>query len=570
MKISKKLILIGIIPTLIFTLISFIYFIPETKKSIYTEKNLQLRTNIDNAYSIINYYYSLYQNGSLTEADAKLQAKAAVSKMRYGDDGYFWIDALNGECVMHAANPKLEGVNRIMGSDKVNAELIQRIISGVSENKDAGFYTDFSFPKPGETEPSPKRSYSKLFIPWGWSISTGIYTDDVEKIIQKQSIAIVIVDIMLILGTFVFTYWFSKKKIIQPLEHVIVKLSEMANSGGDLTQKIVIDSKDELGKLAFAVNSLLDSMRLLIKQIAQTSERVTASSEELTASAEYSTQAVTQIAGAIKDVTLGAENTFQAVDETSIVVEQMLAGLQQAAASTNQLAEHSAQAADKAKEGNASVEKAVNQMTHIENTVNHSAKVVAKLGERSKQIGQIIDTIAGIAGQTNLLALNAAIEAARAGEQGKGFAVVAEEVRKLAEQSQAATKQIADLISEIQGDTNKAVVAMDEGTHEVKVGAEVVVIAGKAFEEIVGLVTNVSDQVKDISAVIQQMAGGSQQIVTSVKAIDGYSKTAVGEAQTVSAATEEQSASMEQIAVSSQSLAKLAHSLQTAVSQFRV
>ena len=209
-------------------------------------------------------------------------------------------------------------------------------------------------------------------------------------------------------------------------------------------------------------------------------------------------------------------------------------------------------------------------MTYIEQTVNNSAQVVAKLGERSKEIGQIVDTISGIAGQTNLLALNAAIEAARAGEQGRGFAVVAEEVRKLAEQSQDAAKKIATLISEIQGDTDKAVLAMSEGTREVKIGTEVVTAAGYAFEEIEVMVTEVSNQVKEISAAVQQMASSSQQIVSSVKEIDELSKNAAGEAQTVSAATEEQSASMEEIASSSQSLAKMAQDLQEAVSKFRV
>ena len=181
-----------------------------------------------------------------------------------------------------------------------------------------------------------------------------------------------------------------------------------------------------------------------------------------------------------------------------------------------------------------------------------------------------MDTIAGIAGQTNLLALNAAIEAARAGEQGRGFAVVAEEVRKLAEQSQEAAKKIAELIGEIQGDTDKAVVAMNDGTREVKTGAEVVNAAGVAFQEISGLVTQVSSQVKEISAAIQQMASGSQQIVDSVKRIDGLSKTSAGEAQSVSAATEEQLASMEEIAGSSEALSKLAQDLQAAVAKFRI
>jgi len=196
--------------------------------------------------------------------------------------------------------------------------------------------------------------------------------------------------------------------------------------------------------------------------------------------------------------------------------------------------------------------------------------VVAKLGERAKEIGQIVDTIAGIAGQTNLLALNAAIEAARAGEQGRGFAVVAEEVRKLAEQSQEAAGKIAELIGEIQGDTDKAVVAMNDGTREVKTGAEVVNAAGAAFREIVTLVSQVSVSVKEISAAVQEMAGGSQQIVGAVKKIDTLSKSSAAEAQSVSAAAEEQLASMEEIASSSQALAQLAQDLQAAVAKFRI
>ena len=248
----------------------------------------------------------------------------------------------------------------------------------------------------------------------------------------------------------------------------------------------------------------------------------------------------------------------------------MSAGIQQVAANTNNVAGTSDKTAVAAQEGNQAIETAVKQMNTIEQTVSKSATVVEKLGERSKEIGQIVDTISGIAGQTNLLALNAAIEAARAGEQGKGFAVVAEEVRKLAEQSQEAAKQIADLIGGIQAETETAVSAMQDGTKEVRKGSEVVNTAGKDFAAIATLVKEVSKEVQDISAAIQQMASGSQQIVDSVKSIDNISKNTAEHAQTVSAAAEEQSASMEQIAASSQSLAKMAETLQSAISHFKI
>lgn len=362
--------------------------------------------------------------------------------------------------------------------------------------------------------------------------------------------------------------FFAARSIARPVNQLAAVAEKVA--GGDLTGQVTVDRQDEIGQLSASFNTMIAHLKNLIKQINANAEQVAASSEELTASSEQSAQAANQIATSITDVATGATEQMGAANETSAVVEQMSAGIQQMASSANQVAAQSLTAADKARDGGKAVEKAVTQMNHIEATVNASAQVVTKLGERSKEIGQIVDTISGIAGQTNLLALNAAIEAARAGEQGRGFAVVAEEVRKLAEQSQDAAKKIAELINEIQGDTDKAVVAMNDGTREVKTGTEVVNEAGFAFREIVEVVSQVSGQVKEISAATQQMASGSQQIVHSVQNIDHLSKKSAGEAQSVSAATEEQLASMEEIATSSQALAKLAQDLQAAVAIFRI
>jgi len=327
---------------------------------------------------------------------------------------------------------------------------------------------------------------------------------------------------------------------------------------------------DEIGDMAEAIINMKCALRSVVGRLKSSGDTLAASSEELTANSEQSAQAANQVAASVTRVAAGADEQLAAANEASVIVEKMSAGILQVSANTNQVAEQSAQAAEKAYEGGKAVEEAVSQMIQIEGTVNNSAKVVVKLGERSKEIGQIVDTISSIASQTNLLALNAAIEAARAGEQGRGFAVVAEEVRKLAEQSQEAAKKIAELIGEIQGDTDKAVVAMSEGTREVKAGAEVVNIAGMAFREIVEMVSHVSTQVRESSAAIQQMASESQQIVGSVTTIDNLSKMSAGEAQNVSASTEEQLASVEEIAASSKELSKLAQELQAEVAKFRV
>lgn len=362
--------------------------------------------------------------------------------------------------------------------------------------------------------------------------------------------------------------WLLARMIARRLGNTVDTLNQVAS--GDLTKEVTVIAQDEIGQMGTALNATIRNLNNLIGNVRLLGEQVAASSQQLTASSGESAQATNQVAMTIADVSRGTDLQVSAVNESSAIVEQMSAGIHQIAANANVVADVSGQAANTARSGETAVISAVDQMNNIERTVISSAEVVAKLGERSNEIGQIVDTISGIAGQTNLLALNAAIEAARAGEQGRGFAVVAEEVRKLAEQSQDAAKQIAGLISEIQGDTDKAVVAMSEGTREVKVGTDAVAVAGKAFNEIVQLIDQVSGQVRDISAAIQQMAGGSEKIVESVRDIDKISKETAGQAQTMSAATQEQSAAMEEIAASSQSLANMALQLQTAIDKFKV
>lgn len=363
--------------------------------------------------------------------------------------------------------------------------------------------------------------------------------------------------------------WLITKSVTKPLQFMVQTCESLA-AGDFREEQQKLSRTDEIGQLADALAKMRSSMQILLKKITESAEQVAASSEELTASAEQSAQATTQVAATISEVAEGTEKQAKAVDDTSAIVEQMSAGIQQVAANANEVSSVTDKTTSAANQGGKAVDAAISQMVSIEQSVSSSAEVVTKLGERSKEIGQIVVTISGIAGQTNLLALNAAIEAARAGEQGRGFAVVAEEVRKLAEQSQEAAKQIANLISEIQSETDNAVVAMNEGAREVKVGADVVNNAGKAFKEIVSLISEVSTQIREISAAIQQMASGSQQIVAAVRDIDRISKDAAGQTQTVSAATEEQSASMEEIAAASQALAKMAEDLQSAVRKFRV
>jgi methyl-accepting chemotaxis protein len=360
---------------------------------------------------------------------------------------------------------------------------------------------------------------------------------------------------------------FLTGRLTRSVRLVMEKLHQVA--GGNLAvAALAIPSRDEIGRLADTSNTMVAGLRQLVGQISHSAGHIAASSQQMTASAEQSALAAGQVAESITQVAAGAAQQVRAVDQTVASVEGLSAGIRQIAASADTAAAAAGKTAGAAKDGGAAIDRAVSQITSIEKTVVNSAQVVSRLGARSQEIGEIIDTISGIAGQTNLLALNAAIEAARAGESGRGFAVVAEEVRKLAEQSQDAAARIAALIGEIQADTAQAVSAMEEGTREVKVGTQVVHSAGQSFGEIAALAADLSGQVQEISAAIGRLSRGSQQIVAAVREIEGVSKGTAAQSQNVSAATEEQSASMEEIAAASQALARLAEELQVAVSRF--
>jgi methyl-accepting chemotaxis protein len=209
-----------------------------------------------------------------------------------------------------------------------------------------------------------------------------------------------------------------------------------------------------------------------------------------------------------------------------------------------------------AREGESIVSRSVEEVKAIADTVNESSRLMASLGERSKQIGDIIDVIKDIADQTNLLALNAAIEAARAGEQGRGFAVVADEVRKLAERTSQATTEIGSMIGAIQHEVEKAVRNMSDGTKQVAVGVEFAAKAGDALHNIVSSVQGLQAIVQQIASATEEMSSTSEQISSDI--------------ETIASVSRETSSSSEQIARSASDLAELSSTLQRLVGRFKV
>jgi methyl-accepting chemotaxis protein len=381
--------------------------------------------------------------------------------------------------------------------------------------------------------------------------------------IEKTIIVISIVIFLFALGA----AFYLARRISRPLSEVAVAAASIGS--GDLKRKtITYTGNDELGDLTKAVNEMVTHLREVVSQMSRASEQVAASSQQLTASAEQSAMAAGQVAETVTTVAAGTATQVQAVDQAVAVVKEMASAIEHIATSANSVSGKSGETSKAAAAGNEAIASATAQMNVINTSVSQSALVVKRLGESSKQIGEIVDVISGIAGQTNLLALNAAIEAARAGEQGRGFAVVAEEVRKLAEQSQEAAGKIAEIIREIQGETETAVAAMGVGTEEVARGTEVITATGERFQHIVTLVQDLNSQIQEISASTEELSASSEEVVISVDSVKAVAGETAGNTQTISAAAEEQSASMQEIAASSQALSKMAEDLQSAVSKF--
>ncbi|WP_396021184.1 methyl-accepting chemotaxis protein [Bacillus sp. S/N-304-OC-R1] len=315
---------------------------------------------------------------------------------------------------------------------------------------------------------------------------------------------------------------------------------------------------------------MINGIQGLIKQVSQTSEHVAASAEELTASTEMTNKATEHIASTIQELAAGTEQQVHSVGETKKTINEMSEGVRQIADNAQRVSDSALMTSEKAYEGNETISNAIGQMNSINQTVSLLGDTVRRLGERSKEIGSIIEVITDISAQTNLLALNAAIEAARAGDSGRGFAVVADEVRKLAEQSSGSAQKIAALITSIQSETKSAIVSMEQAFTEVNEGIGMVNIAGDTFQQIQHAVKEVAGDILEVSSAVQQMAASSEHILDAINIVNEVAATAVTGTEEVSSATEEQLASMEEIASSSHALSKVAEELKMLIGEFKV
>jgi methyl-accepting chemotaxis protein len=357
--------------------------------------------------------------------------------------------------------------------------------------------------------------------------------------------------------------------VTKPLIQLKSKFKDIAE-GNLATMNLKTSKKDEMSEIFESAKQMIQSLKLIITQVRDTSLQLASSSQQLTVNVEETTRANESIASANEQLVVTADNQLRNITETASVIQEMSAGITQVANHSSDVAELADQANDASQDGGTAVSQVTIQMGDINETVQQLSGLIQNLSSRSEEIGKILDIITGISAQTNLLALNAAIEAARAGEHGRGFAVVADEVRKLAEQSTESARQINELITTIQSDTINAVMSMEQGKQKVESGMCKVEEATRSFKIIEDAISTVRDKVQEVSIASQQMSVGSNKIVQTIEIVTQAAEETAGSCQQNAAATEEQLAAMEQVNSSIISLSNMANQLETIVQRFKV
>lgn len=356
--------------------------------------------------------------------------------------------------------------------------------------------------------------------------------------------------------------------IAMPLQELVEAASRVAR--GDLSSNVAEKGVREIQALAVEFNTMTKNLRSLIRKTTETAETVSAASEELAASIEAVGTTANEVTSTVRQVADVTRAKMRVSDESVEVINNMVNDIETAAASAEKAAAVSKESRIIADEGYKQSDVAIKQILGVQKDVNESAKVIGELGEKSRQIGQIIDAISGIAGQTNLLALNAAIEAARAGEHGRGFAVVAEEVSKLAEQSETAAGEIAKIIGEIRRETMQAVESMDKDCKAVEEGVVSVQKAVESFNNIQRSVQDMSGQIDNVLAMSRQQKDGSARVESTVHELASFLQENANGVQSVASATESQLISVQEVKAAAADLAKMATELRTEISKFSV
>ncbi|TWI52958.1 methyl-accepting chemotaxis protein [Halalkalibacter nanhaiisediminis] len=480
-----------------------------------------------------------------------------ISNITLGDSGYVTVFTSDGTIV--AGQNKEDVLNKKI-ADYENSNLDQLVEDSMS-GETGVIETNFN----GENS---LIYYSKA-EEMDWGIMISVPTSEAFADANSLLNYFIIITIIFIVVGAIINYVINMRSL-KPIKEVTDKIEELANDEGDLTQRLNIHRNDEVGRLANSFNSLLDSLQNLIGDILHKGEVV---AENTTVLSEHAEEMV-QLSGV---VTKNVQNAAEISTEQERGNKKNLESINGITQSVSEIKDHSLLVSEKTKNAYREVEKAneevislLNQMSIIQNSVRNSSDTVKKLGNRSSEIGNIVEMITRISEQTNLLALNASIEAARAGEHGKGFAVVANEVKKLAEESAQSAKQISELINEIQKDTSNAVVEIESGTNQFGTGMEKLKDVNGSLQAIYHSSKESSNEVDRIFIEIENLLSKVKDVEQVINDNSHKTMESTKYIREVASSSEEQLVSIQDITASIEKTAQFAEELSNLLNRFKI
>ncbi|MDE1235815.1 methyl-accepting chemotaxis protein [Vibrio aestuarianus] len=518
LTIRQRLYVLSIVPLLIISL-SMMYLsfsetqklnneqITETRSSMMDMKRAELKSYLQIAKTALS---------PLTQRNASLEeAMLVLREISFGSSGYLFGYNSKGDRLLLGKSDKGVGENFWSLQDSHGNYLVQDLLKNAK--KDA--FTTYYFPKPGESTPLPKLSYSVYLSQWDLMIGTGFYTDDVDALmdemaarsseqLDKSLLTIVTVSLFIVAIVGVFAVILNRS-IMRPLELFDASIRSFASGDADLTARMEKFNAPEFAKLSDNFNAFVTSLQDIIKRVNQVGQQVVDETDNMT---KRATQVDTIAAG-----------QRQETEQVATAMTEMTTTATEISSNASQAAQSAKDADDNALDAHRIVESAAHSVQALAEEVAEASSVISKLEGDVKNISSSLTVIQDIAEQTNLLALNAAIEAARAGEQGRGFAVVADEVRKLASRTQESTGDIHQMIEQLKKASDAAVKAMDSSQSRSVTTVQEANAASDALKKIQDSIGTIMDMNSLIATATEEQSIVGQEISERIVVISDQS-----------------------------------------------
>jgi methyl-accepting chemotaxis protein len=510
----------------------------------------EIKSQVQASLAVIQHYYDEYKAGTYTEDEAKTLAKETVRNMRYRDDGsgYMWIDDTDYILVMHPILPENEGDNRYELEDQNGVMIIQNIMKSA---KAGGGYNEFYFTKSDGVTVAPKLAYSQLFEPWGWVVTTGNYTDDMQQEMDSMegqltnvfadSISATIIEAVVLTIVSIIISYLIVCMIVKILNKVKGDLEKVAKGNLQIQTDLKLTGrKDELGAISKSLQYVIDSLKSMISDVNDSAYSVTDCSEKFKVKFADIEQNIKSIEKAVYEIANGAGAQTRDAEIVNNKVKDLDAIISKEKEMVNTL-----------KNVVDNVSAAANTMLKnikgLESTSSRTQSAIAtvksqtlKTNESAQDIKEAVSMISSIASQTNLLSLNANIEAARAGEMGKGFAVVAEEIRKLSDESSTGVGVIDEAVNVLLSDAKNSVEKMNEAEQDLQEEMTTLSETVESFNELYQLMDGVESVSEQINTLAEELIRVKDIVANSVSSLAAVTEESA-------AATQETSANMETV-----------------------